>query len=96
MKVIATGFQNAMSYLDSELDYRDHRNLTIAFNSGVAQQLWERLGGDPLNALNGADILVRGMAIRVKIIFFCNGQTSDNYFYQTHVNVSDADQIVVR
>jgi len=96
MKVRATGSQNAMSYLNSELDYRDQRNLTVAFNSGVAQQLRERLGSDPLNALNGTDILVRGTAFRVKIVFFCNGRASDNYYYQTQVNVSDADQIVVR
>ena len=97
MKVRATGSQNTMSYLNSELDYRDQRNLTVAFNSGVAQQLRERLGSDPLNALNGNRYPGSRHGLPSKNrFFFCNGRASDNYYYQTQVNVSDADQIVVR
>lgn len=96
MKVQATGTQGNQTYLNSELDYRDQRNLTIAITPRAAQQLADRLGQHPSVALKGKDILVRGSAARTKIYFFANGRMTDKYYYQTHVNVSDADEITVR
>ena len=96
MRVRATGTQRGQTYLNSEPDYRDQRNLTVAITPRAAQQLAERLGEHPLSALKDKDILVRGAAVRTKIYFYANGQMTDRYYYQTHVNVSNADQIVVR
>lgn len=96
MKVQATGTQNDQTYLNSEQDYRDQRNLTVAITPGAAQQLTQRLGEHPLIGLKGKDILVRGAAVRTKIYFFANGRATDKYYYQTHVNVSDAGQITLR
>lgn len=95
MKVQATGTQDGRSFLNSELDYRDQRNLTVVLNSRAAQQLRERLGADPLVALKGRNILVTGLAIRTKIHFIANGTPTGKYYYQTHVNVTDASQLVV-
>lgn len=44
LRVQATGTQSGRFYLNSELDYRDQRNLTIALGPQVAVQLAERLG----------------------------------------------------
>lgn len=96
MRVQSTGSQKDRTYVNSELDYRDQRNLTVALTSRAAQQLGERLGADPLNALKGKDILVEGSAVRTKIYLLVNGRATEKYYYQTHVNVTDAAQITVR
>ena len=96
LNVRATGTRRDQLYLNSELDYRDQRNLTVAISPFAAQQLATRMDEHPLRALKGKDILVRGAAVRTKIHFFANGRMTNKYYYQTHVNVSDADQITVR
>lgn len=96
MHVQATGTQRDLTYLNSEVDYRDQRNLTVAITPKAAQQLTQQLGAHPLAALKGKHILVRGAAVRTKIAFFANGRVTDQYYYQTHVNVRDATQISVR
>lgn len=96
LSVKATGTQNNYVYLNSEADYRDQRCLTISLTPEVAQQLTTRLGESPITALKGREILVQGSAIRTKINFFSDGKATGKYYYQTHVNVTNADQITVR
>lgn len=96
LHVQATGTQGGRTYLNSELDYRDQRNLTVAITPEAARQLTQRLGEHPRVALKGKDILVRGAAVRTRIAFFANGRVTDKYYFQTHVNVTDADQITLR
>ena len=95
MKVQATGTQNNQIYLNSQQDYRDQRNLTVALTPSAAEQLRARLGADPLTAMKGRTILVTGDAIRTKIYFVADGKMTDKYYYQTHVNVREAGQIVI-
>jgi hypothetical protein len=96
MRVQATGVEDGRFYLNSERDYRDQRNLTIALSAQAARQLAERLGSDPMETLKGKDVLVIGSAFRTTIYFFANGRPTDKYYYQTHVNVTDAAQITIR
>ncbi len=93
MRVQATGTQSGFTYLNSELDYRNQRNLTIAITVDAAQQLQDQLGSSPIVALKGNDILVTGIARRVKIVFHADSMLSDKYYYQTHVLVTDSRQI---
>lgn len=78
MRVQATGLQRDRTYLNSELDYRDQRNLTIAIAPIAARQLAERLGEHPSVALKGKDILVRGKAVRTTIRLIADGRVSDS------------------
>lgn len=96
LQVQATGTQDGYTYLNSELDYRDQRNLTIEIAPGAAGQLETRLGAHPLVALKGKRILVNGVAARTKILFFADGKPTDKYYYQTHIQVTDPTQIVVQ
>ena len=96
MRVQATGSQNHRSYLNSELDYRDQQNLTVALTPSAARQLEKKIGANSLEALKGRNILVTGSAVRTKIHFVVKGQMTDKYYYQTHVNVDDAAQVVVQ
>lgn len=95
LTVKSTGSQNGLVFLDSEFDYRDQRNLSIALTTGTARQLLKRLGLSSVVALKGKHILVHGVARRVKIVFIANGRPTDKYYYQTHVRVSHASQIVL-
>ena len=95
MEVRAVGRQDGDIYLDSERDYRDQRNLTIAIPPDAALELRQRFGEDADVALMGKRIRVSGQAVRVKVGFFANGMLTDKYYYQTHVNVFEARQIEV-
>ncbi|HMG46480.1 MAG TPA: hypothetical protein VK614_03365 [Allosphingosinicella sp.] len=94
MRVTATGRVGPRIYLNSEADYRDQRNLTIAIEPWAAQQLARRYRGAPEPALRGHTIEVRGAARRQRIDFMNNfHRPTGLYYYQTHVRVTNADQI---
>ena len=93
VRVQAVGTQNGNIYLNSEADYRDQRNLSVAITPSAAKELTARLGAPPNVALYGKRILVKGLASRVTIYFIADGKPTDKYYYQTHVHVSDANQI---
>jgi len=90
------GRELSRSFLNSQQDYRDQRNLTVVLSPEAHRQLRERLRADPLEALIGKEIIVRGEAIRTKIDFIVHGQPTGHYYYQTHVNVADSAQISVQ
>jgi hypothetical protein len=95
LEVRAVGRQDGNIYLNSELDYRDQRNLTVAIFPDAAQELRQKFGEDADVALKGKHIKVRGEAIRVTIGFVADGVLTDKYYYQTHVNVHEANQVEV-
>jgi hypothetical protein len=85
-------------FLNSELDYRDQRNLTVAIEQSAISGLEARYGKDFKAYFVGKQILVSGAARRVTIIFgkprvSPNGNLRNKYYFQTHVSVVDADQI---
>jgi len=95
LRVRASGRQSGMVYLNSEDDYRDQRNLTVAI-APPAQRMFAELNGPAFEkTFEGKDILVTGVARRVRIDFIANGRRTGKYYYQTHVAVTDADQIGV-
>lgn len=94
MTVKATGLTDRL-HLNSESDYRDQRNLSIAVEPGAARELAEALGAPPQFALKDKHILVSGTAKRARIVFTAGGMPTDKYYYQTHVVVTKASQIKV-
>ena len=93
LTIQATGSSDKMIYLNSELDYRDQRNLTIAIPSGIANYLTDLYGSKPQDFFKGKSILVNGEAKRVRINFTTYGKPSNKYYYQTQVPITSADQI---
>lgn len=93
--VVATGRDRGRVYLNSELDYRDPRTLTLVVRPAAAQALAQRFGAPPDEALKTRRVVVVGWATREKIVFSAGGQPTDKYYYQTHVEVWNADQVVV-
>lgn len=92
--VKATGRTDKV-HLNSEADYRDPRNLSIAVMPAAAGALEKTLGGPPEDLLRGKRILVTGTARTVRIDFITDAGPSGKYYYQTHVRVDDASQIKI-
>ena len=82
-------------FLNSEKDYRDQRNLSIAIGPHARDALLKKLGADLNSALMGRTIRVVGYAKRIKIGFTVRGRFTDKYYYQTHVPIGDARQIEI-
>jgi hypothetical protein len=82
-------------FLNSQGDYRDQRNLSIAIQPGALAGLRQKLGGDPQAILKGKDIRVTGVARRTRIDFTEDGKPTGKYYYQTHVAVTDPAQVAI-
>lgn len=94
LQVKAIGKPREVVFLNSELDYRDPRNISIAIHPRVLLPFQQKYGVILQNFLLKKKIIVYGEARRVKISFGCNSQRNENeYYYQTHVRVSSLSQI---
>ena len=80
------------SYLNSEKDYRDQRNLTIRMPTSILPKLEQRLGVK-FQDLKNRRLVVLGVAKRNRINFVNDGQPTGKYYYQTHVHVDSPTQI---
>ena len=94
LQVKATGKKHEVVFLNSELDYRDPRNISIVIHPKVIEPFKRKYGEVPDVYLKDKKIIVYGEARRVKISFGCNGERNENeYYYQTHARVSSLSQI---
>ncbi len=91
MTVKGTGMTDRL-HLNSESDYRDQRNLSVAVEPAAAKELAEALGAPPQFVLRGKRILVIGTAKRARIEFTAGGRPTNKYYFQTHVLVKKASQ----
>lgn len=94
LTVRASGQDRGLLYLNSERDYRNPRNLSIALTAQAQRELAGRLDQAPLSALHGRAIRVQGQARLVRIDFINpGGRPSGKYYYQTQVRVEHANQL---
>jgi hypothetical protein len=93
----ATGSQRGDSriFLNTEIDYRDQRNISIALSFNAVRELIAATQQSPENYFKGKTIQVIGEAKRVKIHITTMGRRTGKYYYQTHIKVTDASQIKV-
>ncbi|MEZ5497064.1 MAG: hypothetical protein R3F25_09575 [Gammaproteobacteria bacterium] len=82
-----------MTFLNSELDSKDQRNLTIAIRPRAVQQLTKKYGDKLQEQLLNSEIKVSGEAKRQKIWVLHKNSNTGQYYYQTKVFVKSADQI---
>ena len=95
MVVRATGRQGRFLYLNSEADYRDPRNLTIAIAPPEERALAERLGGPVETTILRKVVAVRGVAKKTRIDFTADGRPTGKYYFQTHLNLASARDLTV-
>jgi tetratricopeptide (TPR) repeat protein len=89
------GREEGYVFLNSEADYRDPRSVTVRFTPEAATAYRARHGTDPDTALAGKTILVYGFARQLRIDFVRYGMPSGKYYYQTHIIVTDPDQVTI-
>ena len=95
MRVAATGKIRFEHYLNSHPDYRDPSCLTIVLKRGALRSLRKRFGDEPTTALMGKEIIVQGTVHRTPIWVRTETKERRHYYYQTHVDVTSAEQITV-
>lgn len=94
LTIKAAGKQGAMLYLNTELDYRDQRNVTVALYPQLVPQLTAQSGQTPERFFIGKTVRVKGMAQRVRIDFInAEREPSGKYYFQTHIYIKDLSQI---
>lgn len=93
-EIKASGSQRQWVYLNTELDYRDQRNITVALTPKVAAELAEAYGEPAEDFFLNKSIEVNSYARRVKILFNTQ-KPNGKYYYQTHVPVKDTWQIKI-
>ena len=89
----ASGEQRGAVYLNTELDYRDQRNVTVALHPKILSQLKNEYGDSPKAFFVGKSVSVEGYAQRVRIAFLAKGRPTGKYYYQTHIRVTDIAKI---
>lgn len=95
LNVQATGRSKGDVFLNSETDYRDPRNLTVRILPKAQEELRKKYGDDFEAALKGKRVEVMGWARRQKINFTADGFETGKFYYQTHVVMDSADQILL-
>ena len=91
----ASGIERKVVYLNTELDYRDRRSITVALHPKTIAALTKKYGSSPESFFINKNIEVIGEAKQIKVWFVSNGKRTKKYYYQTHIRVQSIDQIKV-
>jgi len=91
----AVGKRRGTVFLNTELDYRDRRALSIVLYPKVVSELTNKYASIPETYFMNKNISVTGEAKREKIYFYSKGKLTSKYYYQTHIDVTSLDQISV-
>jgi len=94
MDVCGSGSDGGRGFLNSYADYRDRRSLNVRLDPTVRIVLAGRLGEDPVQALRGQRIRVRGPLMQARINLYRNGVQTGHYF-QTHLVLQTASDLEV-
>ena len=87
--------QGDFVYLNTELDYRDQRSVTVSIHPSVIPQFEAKYGRHLQQFFLNKSISVTGQAKRITITLNFQGKSTGKYYYQTHIRVIDIAQIKV-
>lgn len=91
------GTQGDRFYINSERDYRDQRNISLSFDRAQARRLIAMVGGGSIEeALVGRELVVFDRPERVRIHFIGRGGPTRLYYYQNHIEITDAHRQLFR
>lgn len=91
----ASGTERDIIYLNTELDYRDRRSITVALHPKTITAFTKKYGSSPKTYFIDKKIEVTGEAKQIKIWFYSNGKRTKKYYFQTHIRVESVNQITV-
>lgn len=88
--VRAVGTDRHRFFINSERDYRDQRNISLAFDPDQAKALVRMMRGRSVEeALVGRELVVWGRPERVRIAFRTGNGPTGLYYYQTHIRITN-------
>lgn len=93
LPIKAAARQGAVVYLNTELDYRDQRAVTVSIHPRLQAALQARYGAPAQEFFVGKSVAVTGEAQRVTIYFISQGRPTDKYYHQTHIQVTELSQL---
>jgi hypothetical protein len=91
----ASGVERKVVYLNTELDYRDRRCITVALHPKIIAAFTQKYGSSPKAYFINKNIEVTGEVKQMKIWFISNGKKTKKYYFQTHIRVKSINQIKV-
>jgi len=91
-----SGKQSSNIYLNTQEDYRDRRNISITLLPSFQQAFNAKYRTDLRRFYENKTVRVKGEAKRVKIWFYTQGKQAEKYYFQTHIIVSDLNQITIQ
>lgn len=91
----ATGSQGGIIYLNSDLDYRDPKSVAVALLPSTIEPFTNAYGSSPDLYFLNKTIEVIGKVKRVKIYMYKNGKRTKKYYFQTHIKVTNIEQVKV-
>lgn len=91
----ATGSQSGFVYLNSNVDYREPTNITLALAPSTIKAFTKTYNLSPDLYFKNKVVEVRGQVERIKIYKYKNGKRTKKYYFQTHIRVTSIDQIRV-
>jgi len=91
----ATGIKNGVVYLNSNLDYREPTNITLALAPSTIEKFTNYYNSSPDLYFKNKTLEVTGKVDRIKIYMYKNGKRTKKYYFQTHIRVISIEQIRV-
>jgi hypothetical protein len=95
LPIKASGIKSGIVYLNTEIDYRDRRNITVSLDPKLIEAFTTKYGIHPDSYFVNKTIEVSGEAKRLKIYFFSKGKITKKYYFQTHIRVASLNQIKI-
>lgn len=95
LTVLNIGQQGNKVYLNSQMDYRDRRNVSIVIPVSLTQKLMKKYDDESALFFMNKNIKIEGVAKRVKIGFVERNKNPTKYYYQTHIKLTNIDQIEI-
>lgn len=84
------------TFLNSERDYHDRKNISVLMSPAVADHLARRLARSPQSYLPGKTVVVTGHMVRVPVHKTVEGRIMPEGYYQYRVLVRRSDDITVK
>jgi len=94
LRVRSTGVDKKVVYLNSERDYRDPKNVSVAIHPRLLEEFKRIYGTSPGVLLEDKIIHVVGRTHRVGISVVSDGTPKKISYYQTHIRVSSLNQLI--
>ena len=91
----ASGNEGGVVFLNSDLDYRDPKNITVLLEPSTIESFTKIYKASPDSYFINKTIEVRGKVERIKIYRYTKGKRPAKYYFQTHIKVTAVDQISV-